>query len=105
LRPIIKEPAGKWDPTSDQFKDQTVGGGGGKILEDQLDDIRKQVNEIPVDGIKRKTPKKGKDSGKAANKPKEPEVAKKPVKEKTGSGAVVPAKEEANEPYDPAEGI
>jgi hypothetical protein len=109
LRPVLKEPAGKWDPVNDRFKEQT--GGIAPGLQEQLDAIGKQVLDLPAEGIKRKTPKKGnadKTTGHAvdlADDIKEQVQAERPRKQQGGSGAVRPVEEPLIEPYDPASGI
>ena len=105
LRPILKEPSGRWDPQNDKFKEAHLSGGGpGLGLHDQIEAIKKQGLDLPAEGIKRKTPKKGKDASKASNLKDQVEVEK-PLREQGGSGAVVPVDADIVEPYDPAEGM
>lgn len=122
LRPVIKEPPGKWDALDDKFREQHISGGGGLgSLKDQSDEVRKP--NIEADEIRRKSPKKGKeDTEKVADIVKpvdgadkikgQPDTPKRPKKQGGGSGAVVTdddAKDEKKEgmevkEYDPAEG-
>ena len=105
LRPIIKEPAGTWDPVKDGFKSGPAG-------QEKPEAVKKQA--APVEEVSRKTPKKaGQDTGKAAdtanNAKGQPEPKKEIKKPGQGSGAVVPGKEEKEDQvvidqYDPAEG-
>src|SRR5277367_4990064 len=48
LRPIIKEPPGKWDPVEDRFHDQKAASGGGNraALHEQLDEMAKQPFDL-----------------------------------------------------------
>jgi hypothetical protein len=120
LRPIIKEPPGKWDPVEDRFHDQKAASGGGNraALHEQLDEIAKQPFDLPAEGIQRKTPKKeanrgqqggvnqGQDRGVGIN-PQE-QVQQQGGQQKAGKGAaVVDPKQEVLKDeytYDPAEG-
>jgi hypothetical protein len=118
LRPIIKEPAGTWDPVKDGFRDQQAGSpgsGGGKsgpAGQEKPEAVKKQ--DAPIEEVSRKTPKKaGQNTGKAAgtanNAKGQPEPKKEIKKPGQGSGAVVPGKEEKEDQivideYDPAEG-
>lgn len=121
LRPIIKEPPGKWDPTEDQFRQQHIkgdgtSGTGSGVLKDQGEGIRKP--SIEEDELKRKSPKKGngdtvKPAVNADKLQEQPESPKRPQKGGEGSGAVVldddskGQKKEGLEvkEYDPAEGL
>jgi hypothetical protein len=109
LRPVIKEPPGKWDAVEDKFRKQHIAGDG--VLNDEL---RKQ--NIEEDELRRKTLKKG--SKEEGAKPGEvsdkiqgqPDSQRKP-KNAGGSGAVGvddtnDEKKESLEvkEYDPAEG-
>ena len=117
LRPIINEPAGKWDPVEDRFEGEKVAAAGGdRALQEQLDDIAKQPFDLPAEGIQRKTPKKeakkghgvkeGQDRGSGINPQGQ---GLKGAQQKAGSGAVVvDSKQEVlkefDYTYDPAEG-
>jgi len=123
LRPIIKEPPGKWDPVEDRFHDQKAAAGGGVRagLQEQLDEIAKQPFDLPGEGIQRKTPKKdankgqqgaggvnrGQDRGSGVN-PQGQVQHQQGGQQKAGSGAVVvDSKQEVLKDeftYDPAEG-
>jgi hypothetical protein len=120
LRPIIKEPPGKWDPVEDRFHDQKAASGGGNhaALKEQLDEFAKQPFDLPVEGIQRKTPKKeanrgqqggvnqGQDRGSGINP--QGQGQQHGGQQKAGSGAaVVDSKQEVlkdDHTYDPADG-
>src|SRR5271170_4343062 len=98
LRPIIKEPPGKWDPVEDRFQDQkAVSGGSRGALQEQLDEIAKQPFDLPAEGIQRKTPKKEANRGQqGVNQAKDRGSGINPQgnvqqggQQKAGSGAVV----------------
>jgi hypothetical protein len=54
----IKEPPGKWDPAEDRFVNQQGDGVEGKGLQEQIDEIARQMDDLPDEPIQRKTPKK-----------------------------------------------
>jgi glutaredoxin len=55
----IKEPPGKWDPVADRFVNQQGDVGEGKGLQEQIDEIIKQMDDLPDEPApRRKTPKK-----------------------------------------------
>jgi hypothetical protein len=115
LRPIIKEPPGKWDPVEDRFHDEKAASGGNHgALQAQLDEIAKQAFDLPAEGMQRKTPKKeanrgqqgGNDRGSGINPQAQ---AQQGGQQKAESGAVVAdlkqeVLKEFEYAYDPAEG-
>jgi hypothetical protein len=107
LRPVLKEPAGKWDAAADAFQDQSVTGGSAAVgLKEQLESIQQQAGDLPAEGIMRKTPKKG-NTGKpadVANDAKDKAEVENPRRPQDGIGAVSPIEEPVKE-YDPAEGM
>jgi TolA-binding protein len=55
----IKEPPGEWDPEADRFVNQQGDGDGeGKGLQEQIDEIARQMDDLPDEPIQRKTLKK-----------------------------------------------
>jgi hypothetical protein len=115
LRPVLKEPPGKWDPVGDRFQEEHGSTGGrGAAIQNQADAIANPALRVNDEIGQRKTPKKGgQDSGKAedmlSHVKGQPEPQKQPKKQSGvgGSGAVLPGEENAAVPgeYDPAEGI
>jgi hypothetical protein len=119
LRPVIKEPPGKWDPVEDRFHDEkAVSGGNHGALQEQLDEIAKQAFDLPAEGMQRKTPKKEANRGQqqGVNQAKDRGSGINPQaqvqqggKQKAGNGAVVvdlkqEVLKEFEYAYDPAEG-
>ena len=108
--PIIKEPPGKWDPIEDKFRDQLATDGiNVKGLQEQLNDIQRQVFDLPDEPIQRKPIRKGgSDTRKLEDKAKG-----QPLNDNEsnhlgvdGSDAAVVEKGEVNvKPYDPAAGF
>lgn len=111
LRPIIKEPPGKWDPFEDKFQDEPSSRGHKvKGLQEQLEEIQRQAFDLPDEGIQRKPLRKGgdQDTRKLEDKAKGQLLVESEPKKfgVGGSGAVVIGKEEANvNRYDPAAGL
>lgn len=113
LRPILKEPPGKWDPLDDTFRaQQKMGGANG--LKNQNEEIEKLGLDLPDEELRRKTPKKpaknpGKVSDTVNNAKEEPQVQKQLQNQGNphgpGSGAVVIEEEAVPKPYDPEEGM
>jgi hypothetical protein len=110
-RPIIKEPPGPWDPIQDKFKDQKKSGQGDiKGLDEQIDPIAKGALDLPENGIKRKTIKKGKQNMVPGNGKEDTGpgvVSEKPPGGVGGSGGMVAIEKEevVLREYDPAEGV